>query len=93
MPAARERELLAEIVESSDDAIMSGSPDGTVTSWNPGAERLYGFTADEACGSKVRDLIIPSSHAGEEMSIIEEVLAGAQVENYETGAGGTGTAR
>ncbi len=82
--AARERELLAEIVKSSDDAIMSGSPDGTVTSWNPGAERLYGFTAEEACGAKVRDLIIPPTHTGEEMSIIEQVLAGTRVENYET---------
>jgi PAS domain S-box-containing protein len=82
--AAREGELLAEIVQSSDDAIMSGSRDGTVTSWNPGAERLYGFTAEEACGKKVRDLIVPSSHAGEEMTIIKEVLAGERVENYET---------
>jgi PAS domain S-box-containing protein len=82
--SAREVELLAEIVKSSDDAIVSGSPDGTITSWNAGAERLYGFTADEACGAKVRDLIMPDSHAGEEMRIIEEVLAGRTVENYET---------
>jgi|RhiMetdeSRZDD1v2_1073273.scaffolds.fasta_scaffold17312_3 PAS domain S-box-containing protein len=82
--AARERELLAQIVESSDDAIMSGSPDGTVTTWNPGAERLYGFTAEEACGAKVRDLIIPDSHTGEEREIIREVLAGERVDNYET---------
>jgi PAS domain S-box-containing protein len=82
--SARELELLAEIVKSSDDAIMSGSRDGTITSWNPGAERLYGFTAEEACEAKVRDLIMPESHAGEEMRIIEEVLVGRAVENYET---------
>jgi PAS domain S-box-containing protein len=82
--AARERELLAEIVQCSDDAIMSGSPDGTVTSWNPGAERLYGYEASEACGSMVRDLIVPPSHAGDEMEIIERVLAGERVDNYET---------
>ena len=82
--AARERELLAEIVQSSDDAIMSGSADGIVTSWNPGAERLYGFEAEEACGSKVRDLIIPSAQDGEETRSSEQVLAGQRVENYET---------
>jgi PAS domain S-box-containing protein len=82
--AAQERELLAEVVQSSEDAIMSGSPDGTITSWNPGAERLYGFKADEACGRPVRDLIIPDTHAGEEKDIIERVLAGERVDNYET---------
>lgn len=82
--AARERELLAEIVQSSDDAIMSGTPDGTVTTWNPGAERLYGFKAEEVCGLNVRNLIIPPSHAGEERQIIRQVLAGQRVDNYET---------
>jgi PAS domain S-box-containing protein len=82
--AARERELLAEIVQSSDDAIMSEAPDGTVTSWNPGAERLYGFKSEEACGANVRDLIIPPSHAGDERTILREVLAGQRVDNYET---------
>jgi PAS domain S-box-containing protein len=82
--AAGERELLAEIVRSSDDAIMSGAPDGTVTSWNPGAERLYGFKSDEACGVNVRELIIPASYAGEDKSIIQKVLAGERMENYET---------
>ncbi len=82
--AARERELLAEIVQSSDDAIMSGSPDGTVTTWNPGAERLYGYTSDEVCGTNVRELIIPPSLAGEERTIIRQVLAGQRVDNYET---------
>ena len=82
--AARERELLAEIVQSSDDAIMSGAPNGTVTSWNPGAERLYGFTSEEACGVNIRDLIIPASHAGEDKAIIQKVFAGERVDNYET---------
>jgi PAS domain S-box-containing protein len=82
--AARERELLAEIVQSSDDAIMSGAADGTVTSWNPGAERLYGFEADEVLGVKVGDLIIPPSHSGEEMRMIHQVFAGQRVDNYET---------
>lgn len=82
--AARERELLAEIVQSSDDAIMSGAPNGTVTSWNPGAERLYGFTSEEACGVNIRKLIIPASHAGEDKAIIQKVFAGERVDNYET---------
>jgi PAS domain S-box-containing protein len=82
--AARERELLAEIVQSSDDAIMSGARDGTVTSWNPGAERLYGFSSEEACGVNIRELIIPASHAGDDKAIIVKVLAGERVDNYET---------
>jgi PAS domain S-box-containing protein len=82
--AASERELLAEIVRSSDDAIMSGAPDGTITTWNPGAERLYGYPAEEACGANVRDLIIPSTHVGDEKEIISRVLAGDRVDNYET---------
>jgi PAS domain S-box-containing protein len=82
--AAREREMLAEIVQFSDDAIMSGAPDGTIVTWNPGAERLYGYEASEAVGSKVRDLIIPSSHTGEESTLIKSVLAGERVDNYET---------
>jgi PAS domain S-box-containing protein len=63
---------------------MSGSPEGTVTSWNSGAERLYGFTADEACGVSIRDLIIPESHAGEEKTIIQKVVSGEKIDNYET---------
>jgi PAS domain S-box-containing protein len=82
--AAHELGLLAEIVRSSDDAIMSGSPDGVVTTWNPGAERLYGYTSDEACGVNVRDLIIPPSHAGEERGIMQKVFSGEKVDNYET---------
>jgi PAS domain S-box-containing protein len=82
--AAQERELLAEVVQSSDDAIMSGLPDGTVTSWNPGAERLYGFKAEEVCGRPIRELTIPDALAGDERTIIERVLAGERVDNYET---------
>jgi PAS domain S-box-containing protein len=82
--AAHERELLGEIVMYSDDAIISGAPDGTITSWNPGAERLYGYTAKEACGTKVGDLIIPATLAGEETAIMQKVFSGDGVDNYET---------
>jgi len=82
--AAHERELLGEIVMYSDDAIISGAPDGTITSWNPGAERLYGYTAKEACGTTVGKLIIPTTLAGEEARIMQRVFSGERVDNYET---------
>jgi PAS domain S-box-containing protein len=82
--ASRETQLLGEIVMCSGDAIISGAPDGTITSWNPGAERLYGYEANEACGRTVNDLIIPTALAGEEKGIINKVLSGERVDNYET---------
>ena len=80
----RERELLSAIVDSSDDAIFSKTLDGTITSWNPGAERLYGFTAAEACGSNIGELIVPPSIAGDDLGIIRQVQAGESVDHYET---------
>src|SRR5579859_8027752 len=60
----RLRAELAAIVDSSDDAILSMTLDGTLASWNPGAERLYGFTADEAVGQSLH-LIVPPDRADE----------------------------
>ena len=80
----REHELLGAIVGSSEDAIFSKTVEGVVTTWNPGAEKLYGYTAEEACGRKVGDLIIPESQAGDELGVIRQVLSGHPVRHYET---------
>ena len=74
---------MAAIVEYSDDAILSISPDGTITSWNRGAERLYGYSAQEAVGASVYQLAPPERR--EEVDRIMRVLnRGGRVEPYQT---------
>ncbi|HWG89395.1 MAG TPA: PAS domain S-box protein [Candidatus Thermoplasmatota archaeon] len=79
----KERALLAALVESSDDAILSSTPEGIVTTWNPGAERMFGYSAEEALGKPVT-ILIPEERAGEETTILETVLDGSTVRHYET---------
>jgi PAS domain S-box-containing protein len=74
---------LAAIVQSSDDAILSTTLEGIVTSWNPGAERLYGYKAGELVGQSI-GVLIPAHRSGEEWSILQDVLAGATRAHYET---------
>lgn len=74
---------LALIVESSDDAIISKNLDGTIVSWNRGAERLFGYTADEAVGQSVL-MLIPADRHNEEPGIIERIRRGERVDHYET---------
>ena len=74
---------LASIVESSHDAILSKDRNGIITSWNPGAERMYGWTAEEAIGKPI-SILVPEDHAGEEWRILEQVLAGDRVDHYES---------
>ncbi|APV49900.1 hypothetical protein BWI17_09515 [Betaproteobacteria bacterium GR16-43] len=71
------------IVEASDDAIISKSMEGIIRSWNPGAERLFGFTAPEAIG-QCMDIIIPEGHPDEERGILDRLARGEQVEHFET---------
>jgi PAS domain S-box-containing protein len=80
----REHELLSAIIDSSEDAIFSKTPQGVITTWNPGAEKLYGFTAAEACGRSIDELIIPEHLPGDEMGVIRQVLSGQPVKHYET---------
>jgi PAS domain S-box-containing protein len=74
---------LAAIVQSSDDAILSKDHDLIIRSWNQGAERLYGYTAEEAVGMPIHRLI-PDDREGEEVRIFEAVLRDERVEHYET---------
>jgi len=81
--AHAENDRLAAIVDSSDDAILSMTRDGVITSWNRGAERLYGYAAGEATGEHI-GLLIPSERSGEERNILHHVLAGEPLQHYET---------
>jgi PAS domain S-box-containing protein len=79
----RARALLAAIVESSDDAIVSKSLDGTIRSWNRGAERIFGYSADEAVGRHIT-LIIPPERHSEEAAILARIGRGQRIEHFET---------
>ncbi len=76
-------QALAFIVDSSDDAIISKNLDGIITSWNKGAERIFGYMAEEIIGQNIKVLIPPQYHA-EESTIIERIRSGQRVEHYET---------
>ena len=80
--AARER-IFSAAVESSIDAIVTKSLDGTITGWNPAAERLFGYTAAEAVGQRI-DLIVPSGRTAEIADILRRIGWGETIENYET---------
>jgi PAS domain S-box-containing protein len=75
--------LLAAIVDSSDDAIVSKTLDGVITSWNAGAERLFGYTASEAVGQNI-SFIIPVNRRSEETVIIERIRKGERLEHFDT---------
>jgi PAS domain S-box-containing protein len=81
--AQRDQARLAAIVEWSDDAIVSKDLNGFITSWNKGAERLFGYTAAEAVGQPVT-MLIPENHLDEEPGIIERIRRGESIDHYET---------
>ena len=80
----RERDLrLAAIVETSDDAIVSKTLDGTIVSWNSGAERIYGYAAHEMIG-RPSSKLAPEGHEEEMPAIMERIRRGEKVRNFET---------
>lgn len=80
---ARRAAHFEALVESSEDAILSKDHDAVITSWNPAAERLYGYSPEEAIGRPIR-MLIPEDHANEERVILDRILLGERIEHYET---------
>ena len=74
---------LASIVESSDDAIISKNLDGIITSWNRGAERIFGYKAEEAIGQPIT-IVIPQDRQDEERTILTRIRRGERIEHFET---------
>jgi PAS domain S-box-containing protein len=74
---------LSAIIESADDAIISKTLDGIITSWNAGAQRIFGYTAEEVIGKPIL-ILIPEDHINEEPEILARLKAGERVEHYET---------
>jgi PAS domain S-box-containing protein len=74
---------LAAIVESSDDAIISINLDTVIETWNPGAQKIFGYTADEIVGQSVA-LLIPGRDATEEPRLLKRLLGGERIDHYET---------
>ena len=81
--ADRANSLLAAIVGSSDDAIVSKRLDGIITSWNKAAERMFGYTAAEAVGQHIT-LIIPPDRREEETEILQRLRRGERIDHFET---------
>jgi len=75
--------LLAAIVDSSDDAIISKDLNGIITSWNRGAEQVFGYTAEEALGKSIA-MIIPADRQDEEPRILEQLKRGERIGHFET---------
>jgi PAS domain S-box-containing protein len=77
------RSRLASIIDSSEDAIISEGLDGSITSWNKGAERIYGYTPEEVVG-KVISFLAPSDRPHEILQILQKIARGESVEHYES---------
>src|SRR5678816_2019470 len=74
---------LSAIIESAEDAIISKTLQGIITSWNAGAERIFGYTAEEVIGKSIT-ILIPEGHLDEEPAILARLKAGQRIEHYET---------
>ena len=74
---------LASIVEASDDAIIGKNLDGVITSWNRGAARMYGYSAEEIIGQPVT-ILMPPEHTGEMQEILDKLKRGERIDHFET---------
>lgn len=83
LPFGEAGELFTSVVESLDDAVITKTLDGRILSWNPAAERLYGYAAEEVLGKDV-SLLIPPGRESESTALIERVRQGAHTEPYRT---------
>jgi PAS domain S-box-containing protein len=81
--AEHDNQLLVSIIESSDDAIVSKDLSGIITSWNPGAARLFGYSAKEVIGKSIT-ILIPEDRLNEESTILNRIRRGERIEHYET---------
>jgi PAS domain S-box-containing protein len=81
--AENERLKLASIVESSDDAIMAATGDGRISSWNSGAERVFGYTAEEIIGEPIA-ILAPPDKEEEPDSLLEQIMTGRAIAHHET---------
>jgi PAS domain S-box-containing protein len=82
-PLAEAQLRLAAIVATSDDAIIGQDLRGTITSWNRGAEHMFGYTEAEALGQSIR-MIVPVERFAEEDEVLRQIAAGQLVDRYET---------
>ncbi|MES2505588.1 MAG: PAS domain S-box protein [Verrucomicrobiota bacterium] len=83
LKSSEARQRLASIVTSSDDAIISKNLDGIITSWNLGAQRMFGYSADEMIGKPVL-LLLPADRHDEEPAILDRIRSGEYIHHYET---------
>ncbi|AUX80019.1 PAS domain S-box protein [Sinorhizobium fredii] len=81
--AEKDSRYLAAIVESSDDAIVAKDLNGIITSWNKGAERLFGYLADEVVGKSIT-ILMPPGYENEEPNILRRIRSGERIDHYQT---------
>ena len=81
--AEEEHLRLAAIVESSQDAIIGKTPEGIITSWNKGAQRIYGYSAEEALGQPI-SMLVPPERSDEVLEILQKIRRGEKVDHFET---------
>jgi len=81
--AIKKQAMLAAIIDSSEDAIISKTLEGVITSWNQAAQRMFGYSEDEVIGRHI-SLLIPDDRRQEEEMIIDSIRSGRRVQHFQT---------